>query len=86
MSLEHSPARQAGQAAYTIDEFCQAHRVSRAKLYELWEEQKTADQPFGKGPRFFRVGAHRRITNEAAADWRMASEAEVAAHTAESAA
>jgi hypothetical protein len=76
VSLEHSQTRQA--AAYTIGEFCDSHRVSRAKLYDLWA-QKTADEPFGKGPRYFLVGNHRRITNEAAADWRRAGEAEAAA-------
>jgi hypothetical protein len=71
MSLEHSPARQA--AASTINEFCQDHRVSRPKLYELWG-QKTENEPFGKGPSYFLVGNHRRISNEAAAAWRAAGE------------
>jgi hypothetical protein len=31
-------------AAYTIDEFCHAHRIGRATLYELWKR--------GVGPRF----------------------------------
>ena len=39
---EHSPADIVGcvpdarRAAYTIAEFCAAHRISRSKLYELW--------------------------------------------------
>jgi hypothetical protein len=76
MSLEHFPARQA--AASTIDEFCQDNRVSRAKLYDLWA-QKTENKPFGNGPSYFLVGNHRRISNEAAASWRRAREAEAAA-------
>jgi hypothetical protein len=54
-------------AAYTIDEFCRAHRVGRATLYELWKR--------GIGPRYFLVGSHRRISVEAAADYRAAREA-----------
>jgi hypothetical protein len=65
MSLEHDLAQQrlAGPpAAYTVDEFCTAHRISRGLLYKLWRE--------GKGPRFFLAGTKRRISNEAARDWR----------------
>jgi hypothetical protein len=74
MSLqEHSSARHAvssqdaGRAAYTVNEFCDAHRISRSKLYELWSA--------GVGPRFIQVGTKKIITNEAAADWRRAGEA-----------
>jgi hypothetical protein len=49
-------------AVYTVDEFCKAHRVGKTRLYELWLS--------GRGPRFFYNGTHRRITAEAAADWR----------------
>jgi hypothetical protein len=52
--------------AYTINEFCRSHRVSRATLYKLWQ--------LGTGPRFYLVGSHRRISNEAAAAWRAAGE------------
>jgi hypothetical protein len=62
VSLEHSPARQNGRAAYTIFEFCDAHRISRSKLYQLWRE--------GCGPRAMRIGSKVLITCEAAADWR----------------
>ena len=67
MSLEHSLNRSVSAAAFTVNEFCSAHRVSRSALYELWS--------CGLGPRFFMVGTHRRISNEAAADWRAAGEA-----------
>jgi hypothetical protein len=84
MSLEHSPARQgysvgqtdpARQAntvrqAYTVLEFCDAHRISRAKLYQLWAA--------GTGLRRKRVGVKIIITVEAAAEWRAASDAEAA--------
>jgi hypothetical protein len=84
MSLEHSPARQA--AAYTIQEFCDSHRLSRAKLYSLWEQNKSAAKPFGEGPHYFLVGDHsRRIDNEAAANWRAAREAAAREQTLEQA-
>jgi hypothetical protein len=73
MSLEHSPARQtrggpkAERAVYTIAEFCDSHRISRSKLYELWKA--------GLGPRYMWVGNQRRITVEAAADYRRDLEA-----------
>ena len=65
MSLEHSPARD--RAAYTISEFCDAHRISRGTLYNMWSK--------GGGPRWMNVRARRIITIEAAADWRAESEA-----------
>jgi hypothetical protein len=66
MSLDHSPARTDSAAAYTISEFCQAHRIGRATLYHLWSQNL--------GPRFFLIGTHRRISIEAAADWRAKAE------------
>ena len=36
MSLEHSPARQGKRAAYSLNEFCEDHRISRSMLYKLW--------------------------------------------------
>jgi hypothetical protein len=75
MSLEHSPARQArgsvsvdcttpctGAAAFTVDQFCAAHQISRALLYKLWEQKL--------GPRRFCAGSKVLISFEAAADWR----------------
>jgi hypothetical protein len=65
MSLEHSPARfdtVPGRAAYTIPEFCVAHRISRSALYELWK--------LGKGPRRIEEVGRVIITVEGAADWR----------------
>jgi hypothetical protein len=61
-AAEPSSAHHAARAAYTVDEFCNAHRISRSKLYELWAT--------GKGPRFIQIGAKKIITNEAASDWR----------------
>jgi hypothetical protein len=70
---EHSPTdivggvRDARRAAYTVSEFCDAHRISRSKLYQLW----SADL----GPRFIQIGTKKIITTEAAANWRRAGEA-----------
>jgi predicted DNA-binding transcriptional regulator AlpA len=61
--MEDFPAR----CAFTINEFCEAHRISRSKLYMLWRE--------GTGPRTKSIGNKRIITAEAAAEWRTAGEA-----------
>jgi len=54
-------------AAYSIDEFCAAHRLSPAMYFKL----KAA----GLGPRTMEVGARTLISVEAAADWRREREA-----------
>lgn len=54
------------RAASTIDEFCEAHRISKPMLYKLWK--------LGLGPKFMSVGAKRLISNEAGAAWRGESE------------
>jgi hypothetical protein len=51
---------------YTVARFCDAHNISRSFLYRLWRE--------GRGPRFFLAGTEKRITIEAAAEWRAAME------------
>ena len=53
--------------AYSIDEFCAAHRISRAAIYNLWRD--------GLGPRWLHVGSRRIITVEAAQAWARAREA-----------
>ena len=55
------------EASYTIDEFCEAERISRAFLYKLWSQ--------GKGPRFYYVGSVRRISHEARLEWHRQLEA-----------
>jgi hypothetical protein len=54
--------------SYTINEFCKAERLSRATLYRLWAA--------GQGPRWFHVGAAKRISHEARTEWRRRLEAE----------
>ena len=70
MSLEHLLARR-DRAAFTIAEFCEAHRISRSALYKMWAA--------GTGPRIMRAGSKVLISIEAAGDWRREREAEAAA-------
>ena len=60
--------------SYTINEFCAAERISRAQIYKEWRADR--------GPRYFLVGGHRRISAEARAAWRRKREAEAMAHVA----
>ena len=55
------------RSVFTVEEFCEAHRISRSMLYQLWGE--------GIGPRRMAVGAKVLISIEAAADWRLEREA-----------
>jgi hypothetical protein len=49
-------------AAYSIAEFCRAHRLSRAFFYIL--------QKRGEGPTVMKVGKRRLVSEESARDWR----------------
>jgi hypothetical protein len=62
MSIEHSPAREGARCAFTIAEFCDAHRISRSWLYEEWKA--------GRGPKVKKIGTKNIITAESAAEWR----------------
>ena len=53
-------------AAYSVPEFCDLHRFSRAHLYKLWKD--------GLGPDRMRVGGRTLISAEAAARWRQRME------------
>lgn len=61
-------------AAFTIAEFCEAHRISKEHLHRLWRN--------GEGPRRMQVGRRVLITAEAAADWRKQLESEPRASAA----
>lgn len=50
------------RAAFTVREFCEAHRISPAKYYEMKRE--------GWGPAEMSVGRRRLISYEAASVWR----------------
>jgi hypothetical protein len=65
------------QAAYSIDEFCKAHRIRRAMYYKLDHQ--------GLGPRVMRVGTRALISKEAAADWRREREQNKSAEESEAA-
>lgn len=58
----HVPA-----AAFTVPEFCSAHRISRALFYILRRD--------GRGPRVMKVGKRTLISGEAANEWRREMEA-----------
>jgi hypothetical protein len=53
--------------AYTIPEFCAAHRISQAFYYEL--------KKLGQGPRERRLNSRIIISAEAAAEWRAQDDA-----------
>lgn len=60
------------QFAFSVDQFCNSHNISRDLFYELLK--------LGLGPECMRLGKRRLISFEAAARWRHAREAtEVAA-------
>ena len=54
------PRKPPPPAAYTIPEFCEAHRISRATFYNL--------QRAGLGPQVMDAG--RKIVTATAAEWR----------------
>jgi hypothetical protein len=60
-----------GRAAFTVPEFCEAHRISQAKYYEMKKE--------GWGPVEMELGRRRLISYEAASLWRREREVETAA-------
>jgi hypothetical protein len=49
-------------AAYSVAEFCSAHGISRAHLYNLWRRDE--------GPTWFKAGKRTLVSAEAAAAWR----------------
>jgi hypothetical protein len=76
MSFEHNPPPKGAAGtgrSYTLGEFCELERMSRAQLYKLWKQ--------GIGPRFYVVGTtntHRRITEGSREDWHREAEARAA--------
>ena len=53
--------------AFTVPEFCEAHRISRALFYILARD--------GRGPRVMKAGRRTLISAEAAGEWRRKMEA-----------
>jgi hypothetical protein len=58
--IDRGPA--SAPCAFTVDEFCEIHRVSRSWLYNEWRA--------GRGPKVKQIGVKKIITVEAAAQWR----------------
>ena len=56
--------------AFTVPEFCAAHRISRASFYVMARD--------GRGPRIFKAGRGTLISREAADEWRRRMETEAA--------
>ena len=61
-------------AAYSVQEFCDAHRISRSKYYELKAKGLTPDE--------MDLDGSTKISIEAAARWRAEREAEAHNNTA----
>ena len=57
------------RAAFTVSEFCDAHRISQSKYYEMKKQ--------GLGPVEMSVGRRRVISYEAASAWRRERETAV---------
>jgi hypothetical protein len=58
------------RSAFTVREFCESHRISRARYYELKQQ--------GLAPMEMIVGRRRLISFEAATQWRREREAAAA--------
>ena len=50
------------RAVYSVNEFCDAHRITRVSFYKLLKAEQ--------GPRIMKAGTRTLISVEAAADWR----------------
>jgi hypothetical protein len=59
-SKKHEP-HLAAEFSYTVDEFAEAERISRACLYQLWAR--------GEGPQYYLVGNRRRISQASRGAW-----------------
>lgn len=58
-------------AAYSVQEFCREHSISRGLFYRLLRE--------GRGPAVIKAGRRTLISHESAAEWRRRMERESAA-------
>lgn len=57
-----------GRKAYSVDEFCRDHGISRASYYNL--------RKAGRGPQEMKIGSRTLVSEEAATAWRRRMEAE----------
>lgn len=56
------------RAAFSVDEFCTAHTITKPLFYKLLKA--------GRGPKIMKCGTRTLISIEAAADWRRQMEAD----------
>lgn len=61
------PAQDRGPLAFTVQEFAEAYRLSRATVYNMWRD--------GTGPSRMRVRGRVLISRDAAEAWRRQVEA-----------
>jgi len=66
--LADNPLAGPGRQTYSVEEFCQAHRICRASFYNICKA--------GRGPKTMKIGSRTLISVEAAATWRARMEAE----------
>lgn len=71
MSEMTKATKQTELLAFTIDEFAEAYRLSRATIYNLWRD--------GAGPAKMRVRGRVLISRDAAESWRRQVETSVRA-------
>lgn len=79
MSSEHAPERAERKgcrdpppiAAYSVNQFCEAHNISRAHFYRGLRE--------GWGPKIMRAGGRTLVSFESASTWRREREEAAAA-------
>lgn len=60
--------------AFTVDEFCQLHGVSRGTFYNLLKD--------GRGPVIMKIGARTLVSEEAATAWRRRMESDTSTNQA----
>jgi predicted DNA-binding transcriptional regulator AlpA len=60
--MRQTPGTTAAALAFSVEEFCTLHRISRCYFYKLLKN--------GHGPRVIKIGARTLVSVEAAADWR----------------
>jgi len=69
-----SSERSLEMESQTVDDFCTAHGISRGLFYNMSRR--------GEGPKTFKIGRCRRISQAAALEWIAAQEAAAAAEAA----
>jgi predicted DNA-binding transcriptional regulator AlpA len=71
MTMHTAPGVTARKSAFSVDEFCADHGISRATFYNI--------RSAGRGPAEMKIGTRTLISVEAAEAWRRRMEAETTA-------